>query len=259
MNDNELVLLDVDGGVATITLNRSRAQNAFDGALARRLSEIVRRVMKNDTVRVVVLRGNGPAFCIGADLATFFRHRGDPSPMVREILGDLNEVSLALREGGRLVISSIHGRTVGIGLSLAIQADFCIAADTTTLTPAYALLGLPPDGGATRAAAERIGIRRAIQLYLGEQTLDADRGLELGLIDRLVPAAELEQATRELSNRLAQNSADAILHTKALLRQSMSTPHAVQLFAEMEAIIDCMGTEFYRTELRKRIQTILQS
>lgn len=253
--DAKRVLLEVDGAIATLTLNRPEAHNAFDRELAEELSKTVRKAVADRAVRVVVLRGAGAAFCAGADLPTFLRNLDDPAPMVRDILGNINQASNMLRESGRIVVASIHGAAVGVGLSLAIQSDFCIAANTTTIVPGYARVGVSPDGGATKAAVERLGVRRAIQLYLGEEMLDAGRAFELGLIDRIVPEPELGRATRDLAEQLARNSAEAILHTKALLRQADCTPHAVQLHAEMEAIIDCMATEFYRAAVRGRMES----
>lgn len=258
MTDQKLVLLEVEDGVATITLNRPQSRNVFDREQAQQLGSTVEKAVADAGIRVVVLRGAGAAFCAGADLPTFVRNIDNPSPMVRDILGNINQASHALRESGKLIVAGVHGVAAGVGLSLAIQSDFCIAADTTTLIPGYALIGLSPDGGATKAAVERLGVKRAIQLYLGEETLDARRGAELGLIDRIVPEAELDRTTRDLAQRLARNSADAILHTKSLLRRADCTPHPVQLQAELEAIIDCMGTEFYRVALHKRIEATLR-
>ncbi|MDP3768432.1 MAG: enoyl-CoA hydratase-related protein, partial [Dehalococcoidia bacterium] len=210
----------------------------------------VRKVCADDQVRVIVLRGAGRAFCAGGDIPTFAENLDDPAPMVDAILGRLNETVALLSEGPRLCVAGVHGAVVGVGVAIAIQSDFCVAAENAQLMPGYPRVGLSPDGGATAAAVERLGPRRAIQFFLGEDVVDARRAHEMGLVDKVVPETELDTEIAALAQRLARHPPLAIARTKALVRQATRTRLAEQLTAERDAVIAGMETEFFRNAVR---------
>ena len=114
----------------------------------------------------------------------------------------------------KIVLASVHGSAAGAGLSLALMADLCIAAEDARFTPAYAKLGVSPDGGGTIGLTAAVGPRRALQIFLAEDQFSAAQALQWGLVVKVVPAAELKAATRELAHRLAQNAPAAIAATK---------------------------------------------
>src|SRR6185312_10429084 len=100
---------------------------------------------------------------------------------------------------------SVHGSAAGAGLSLAFVGDMCIATDDARFTPAYAKIGVSPDGGGTVGVVSAVGARRALQIFLAEDTFSAAQAYEWGLLAKVVPAAELKSATRALAERLAKN------------------------------------------------------
>jgi enoyl-CoA hydratase/carnithine racemase len=151
----------------------------------------------------------------------------------------------------KIVLASVHGSAAGAGLSLAFVADLCIAAEDARFTPAYAKLGVSPDGGGTVGVVAAVGARRALQIFLAEDSFSAGQALDWGLVAKVVPAAELKAATRELAHRLAQNVPAAIAATKALLHRAPITPIEQQLDAERDAIIDCMHTDEFRLAVKK--------
>lgn len=242
-------LLEVDGRIATVTLNRPEAYNAVDATLAEALADIGERVAASDDVRVVILRGAGPTFCAGGDIRTFAANIDALEPMARGLLGKLHRFLVALREGPRLVITSVHGSAAGAGFSLALLGDLCIAAADARFVPAYAKLGVSPDGGGSIGVVERIGPRRALALFLAEDGLTAEQAFEAGLVNKVVPAAELEAATRALAERVARIAPTAIAATKALIQQSARTPFADQLEAELEQMVRCMATPAFRANV----------
>jgi enoyl-CoA hydratase/carnithine racemase len=242
-------LLDIDGRIATITLNRPEAYNAIDATLAAALAGIGDELAASDDVRVVILRGAGPTFCAGGDIRTFAANIDALEPMVRDLLGELHRFLVALREGPRLVITSVHGSAAGAGFSLALLGDLCIAAENAKFVPAYAKLGVSPDGGGSIGVVERIGARRALALFLAEDGLTAEEAFQAGLVNKVVPAAELEAATRALAERVSRTAPTAIAATKALIQQSASTPFAAQLDAEMEQMVRCMATPAFRANV----------
>jgi enoyl-CoA hydratase/carnithine racemase len=150
----------------------------------------------------------------------------------------------------KIVLASVHGSAAGAGLSLAFMADLCIAAEDAKFTPAYAKLGVSPDGGGTVGVVASVGPRRALQIYLAEDSFGARQAFDWGLVAKVVPAAELATATRELALRLAQNTPAGLAATKALIYRSPTTPIEQQLEAERNAIINCMQTQEFRLAVK---------
>jgi enoyl-CoA hydratase/carnithine racemase len=246
-------LLHVDDVIATITLNRPAAFNSIDLSIAKKLKQLGSEVEASDRIKVLVVEGAGRAFCAGGDLQTIGAAAANDTitPVVSEMLSHYHAFITALRRMPKLVLASVHGSAAGAGLSLAFVADFCIAAEDARFTPAYAKLGVSPDGGGTVGVVASVGVRRALQIYLAEDSFTAQQAHEWGLVAKLVPAAELKAATRELALRLAQNAPGGIAATKALIHRSPTTPIEQQLEAERDAIINCMHTEEFRVAVKK--------
>jgi len=244
------VILDIRGPIATLTLNRPAVFNALDPVIARQLPALAATVEANETVRVLIIRGAGPAFCAGGDIQTFAEHLDDMGPVVRELLADLHAFLLTLRRMPQFVITSVHGAAAGAGLSLSFMGDLCIAADTARFTAAYHKLGVSPDGGGTVGIVRAAGARRALQIFLAQGSFTAAEGAAWGLVNEVVPAGELEAATLALAERIARTPLHAIAATKRLVHQSSATAMADQLDAEQEALIACMARPDFGTAVR---------
>jgi enoyl-CoA hydratase/carnithine racemase len=246
-------LLRIDGPIATITLNRPAAFNAIDLSIAKKLEHLSAEVEASDDIRVLVIEGQGRAFCAGGDLQTIAAAAAADTvaPVIGELLQHYHAFITALRRMPKIVLASVHGSAAGAGLSLAFVADLCIAAEDARFTPAYAKLGVSPDGGGTVGVVASVGARRALQIFLAEDNFSAAQAYDWGLVAKVVPAAELKAATRELAHRLAQNAPAALAVTKALIHRAHVTPLEQQLDAERDAIIDCMHTEEFRVAVEK--------
>jgi len=246
-------LLRVDGPVATITLNRPAAFNSINLAIAQKLEALSAQVEASDEIRVLVIEGEGRAFCAGGDLQTIGAAAASDTvaPVVGELLKHYHAFITTLRRMPKLVLSSVHGSAAGAGMSLAFVADLCIATEDARFTPAYAKLGVSPDGGGTVGVVASVGTRRALQIYLGEDSFTAQQAYQWGLVAKVVPAVELKAATREFALRLAQTAPAGIAATKALIHRAPTTPIEQQLDAERDAIIDCMHTEDFRIAVKK--------
>jgi enoyl-CoA hydratase/carnithine racemase len=227
-------LLRIDGAIATITLNRPTAFNAINLAIAKQLELLSAEVEASDGIKVLVIEGEGRAFCA-----------------VGELLKHYHAFIATLRRMPKIVLTSVHGQAAGAGLSLAFVADLCIAADDVRFTPAYAKLGVSPDGGGTVGVVASVGMRRALQIYLAEDSFTAQQAYDWGLVAKLVPASELKAATRELALKLAQNAPAGLAATKALIHRAPVTPIEQQLDAERDAIIDCMHSDEFRAAVKK--------
>jgi enoyl-CoA hydratase/carnithine racemase len=249
----EPALLKVEGPIATITLNRPAAFNSIDLSIAKRLEQLSTDVESSDVIRVLVIEGDGRAFCAGGDLQTIGAAAAADTiaPVVGELLQHYHAFITTLRRMPKIVLASVHGSAAGAGLSLAFAADLCIAAEDARFTPAYAKLGVSPDGGGTVGVVAAVGTRRALQIFLAEDSFSAAQAFSWGLVAKVVPAVELKAATRELALRLAQNAPSAIAATKALIHRAPVTPIEQQLDAERDAIIDCMHTEEFRIAVKK--------
>lgn len=250
---SDLALLAIDGPIATITLNRAASFNAIDLAIAKRLEEIAAEVEASDEIKVLVIEGAGRAFCAGGDLQTIGAAAAADriAPVVGEMLRHYHTFIAALQRMPKIVLASVHGSAAGAGLSLAFMADLCIAAEDARFTPAYSKLGVSPDGGGTVGVTAAVGPRRALQIFLAEDGFSAAQALQWGLVVKVVPAAELKTATRELAHRLTQNAPAAIAATKMLIQRASANPIEHQLAAERDAIIDCMHTDKSRAAIER--------
>jgi enoyl-CoA hydratase/carnithine racemase len=234
-------LLRIDGPIATITLNRPTAFNSINLAIAQKLEQLAAAIEGDDAIRVVVLEGEGRAFSAGGDLQTIgaAAEANTVTPVVGELLKHYHSFIEIIRRMPKISLSSVH------------VTDLCIAAEDAKFTPAYAKIGVSPDGGSTVGIVGTVGSRRALQIFLAEDNFSAKQALEWGLVARIVPATELKAATRQLAERLAQNPPAAIAGTKSLVYAAATTPVKQQLDAEEHKIIMAMNTEDFRVAVKK--------
>src|SRR5215471_11950556 len=198
---DDAALLRIDGPVATITLNRPAAFTSINLAIAQRLERLAAEIEASDAIRVVVLEGEGRAFCGGGDLQTIgaAAEANTVTPVVGELLKHYHAFIETLRRMPKLSLSSVHGSAAGAGMGLAFVTDLCIAADDAKFTPAYAKIGVSPDGGSTVGIVGTVGSRRALQIFLAEDNFTAQQAHDWGLVAKIVPAAGLKDATRKLA------------------------------------------------------------
>jgi enoyl-CoA hydratase/carnithine racemase len=246
-------LLRIEGPIATITLNRPAAFNSIDLSIARKLEQLAAQIEGDSNIRVVVIQGEGRAFSAGGDLQTIGAagEADTVAPVVGQLLKHYHAFISTLRRMPKIVLASVHGSAAGAGMGLAFVADLCIAADNARFTPAYAKIGVSPDGGSTVGMVGTVGIRRSLQIFLAEDSFSAQQAYDWGLVAKIVPEAELKAATRQFSERLAQNPPAAIAGTKSLVYQAVVTPTKQQLDAEEAKIIEAMQTDEFRAAVKK--------
>lgn len=229
-------------GVATITLDRPQVMNALDAEMIVRLREVCEQAARDSHARVVLLRGAGPAFLAGGDVAFFHANLARAPEMVIELAGELHRAILALRRAMKPVVASVHGAVAGAGMSLMAASDFVIAAADTQFTMAYSRIGASPDGGSTFFLPRLIGYQRAMELLLLSETVDAETLRGLGLVNRVVPAPELQAATQVIVARFAAGPTRAFGETKALANRACDSSLEAQLEAEAQAFARCAKT-----------------
>jgi enoyl-CoA hydratase/carnithine racemase len=250
---NDSALLRIEGPIATITLNRPAAFNSINLALAQTLERLAAQLEASDEVRVIVIQGEGRAFCAGGDLQTIgaAAEANTVTPVVGELLKHYHAFIEMVRRMPKLVLTSVHGSAAGAGMGLAFIADLCIAAEDAKFTPAYAKIGVSPDGGSTVGIVGTVGTRRALQIFLAEDGFTARQAYDWGLVAKIVPAAELKTATQAFAERFAQNPPAAIAGTKSLVYQAPATPVKQQLDAEEHKIIAAMHTDDFKVAVKK--------
>lgn len=232
MNDNRPLILRRDGGVAHLRFNRPQSLNAIDSATAKALLAAADELVQDKGVRAVVLSGEGKGFMAGGDLAQM---QADPQAIASEIIAPLHAALTKLASIDAPLIASVHGVVAGAGVSLMLAADLAIAAEGTRFNLAYLNIGASCDGGASFALPRVVGLRKALEIALLSEPFDAAEALRLSLVNRVVPAAELEAETTKLAQRLANGPTGAIGRMRRLMRQSFQSDYAAQLNAEKEA------------------------
>lgn len=237
-----VVLHAVDDGVATITFNRPQAMNALDAEMIRGFRATAEQVAADAAVRVIVLRGAGPAFVAGGDIAMFRTNLASMAELVPELAAELHQGILALRRAAQPVIAAVHGAVAGAGFSIMLACDLVIAADNTQFSMAYSRIGVSPDGGATWFLPRLAGYQKAMELMLLAETVDAGMLQRLGVVNRVVAADQLAVETEKLARRLAAGPARAYAETKALANRALHDGLAAHLDAEAHAFARCAVT-----------------
>ena len=237
------VLLAVDGGVATIAFNRPEVFNAMDGEMMIQFRAAAELVQKDPAVRVIVLRGEGKSFLAGGDVGAFHRHLHELPDLILRWGREMHFGLLALRRAPKPVLASVHGAVAGAGFSMLCAADLSVSADDARFSLAYAGIGTSPDGGSTHFLPRLVGYKKAMELTLLPELFDAATAQRLGLINWVVPAAELVAQTQRTAVRLAQGPTRAYAESKRLLNQSLERSLETQMEEELQAFARCAVTE----------------
>jgi 2-(1,2-epoxy-1,2-dihydrophenyl)acetyl-CoA isomerase len=217
----ETVGYAVADGVATITMNRPEGLNAWNEQMGLDLVEALSAVGADDAARAVVVTGAGRAFSSGADLRGSFPLTEDGQPDLYGRLHDLyNPIILGVRRLPKPVIAAVNGPAVGVAASFAFAADLILAAESAYFLLAFANIGLSIDGGASELLAGRIGFSRTAELSLLADKVSAQEALSWGLVNRVLPDAELMAGAHALAARLAAGPPGAYAAIKTLLNDS---------------------------------------
>lgn len=236
---SERILYAVSDGIATITFNRPLVMNALDPEAIVAFRAVCERAESDPQARVVVLRGAGPAFLAGGDVASFKENLPGLADRVSGLAGELHRGILALRRAPKPVIAGVHGAVAGAGMSIMMACDLIVAAEGTQFSMAYSRIATSPDGGASWFLPRLVGYQKAMELLLLADAVDVATLQAMGVINRVVPAAELDVATQKLAQRLAAGPAGAYAETKALVNSSFNQVLKQHLDAEAQAFARC--------------------
>jgi 2-(1,2-epoxy-1,2-dihydrophenyl)acetyl-CoA isomerase len=235
-SDTAPVIVRHEGAIAYLILNRAASLNAIDLNTAQAFLHACEELTSTPGVRAVIFKGEGKTFGVGGDLSTL---RTDSAANAMLLLEPMHNALRLLVALDAPVIASLHGSIAGGSLSLAMGCDLAIAADTARFNLAYVNVGVNCDGGGSWSLPRLVGLRNAMGIALLGETFDAQEALRLGIVNRVVPAAELEQATHAIALRLANGPTLAIGRMKRLLRESFENDLATQLDLERENFRAC--------------------
>ncbi|MCW8907025.1 MAG: enoyl-CoA hydratase [Sedimenticola sp.] len=240
---NQVLNVDRQAAVATVTLNRPSSLNALDSDMSYQLRDVFRDLSGDNGVRAVILQGAGDHFMAGGDIA-YFQQSLDLEPderqaAVNRLIGVVHEFISIMRSMPQPVIASVRGNAAGFGMSLVAASDLAIAAESARFTQAYCQIGTSPDGGNTFFLPRAIGVKRTMAMTLLNEPLDAAQALATGLVNRVVPDDELETVVSELARRLSHGPTRAYANVKKLLNSTMSNTLQQQLDAEQESFSSC--------------------
>ena len=228
---------ELDGAVATLTLDRPDVLNAFDDDLGFALLEAVEGCAADDAVRCIVVTGAGRAFCSGEDLGvlTDGYRRGEVPGLGDTLAKRYNPLIRAIRAAPKPVVAAINGVAAGAGASLALACDFRIASERAKMTLAFIKVGLVPDSGAMWFLTRMVGSAKAWELGALGEPIDAPEALRLGLFDKVEPMDEFETSWRSFARRLASGPTAAYALTKRLANVAAESSLDDQLEAEVGA------------------------
>ena len=205
MSENEMVLQNLDNGLLTITMNRPDRRNALNPDMTRGLVEAARRATEDTEVRAVLLKGAGGTFCVGGDVKSMAAGRAPMTFEEKQVnLRKGMEVSRILHQMSKPVVAQLDGAAAGAGLSIALSCDLRVASESCKITTAFAKVGFSGDYGGTYFLSKMLGTAKARELYLLSPVLTAQEAFNLGMVTKVVPDAEVEEASRELAMSLAQ-------------------------------------------------------
>ena len=238
---NETVRTETSDAICTITLNRPEALNALEHDMVAALAAVTGAAREDESVRAVVVTGAGDHFMAGGDIKTFkswVDAEPDKTALGQKMEGFVHTVHPTirnLREMEKPVVASVRGSAAGFGMSLMLACDLVVAADNAVFTLAYCHIGQSPDGGSTFALPRTVGLKHAFEIACLGDRFGPEVAKAFGLINRIVPDADLEAETAKLAARLAAGPTRAYAQTKALLNASLHRGLEDQMAAEAAA------------------------
>jgi enoyl-CoA hydratase len=251
----EILLVDTADGIAVVTLNRPERRNALNAALYRRIPEVLSTLDTDDSVAVTVLTGTDPAFCAGVDLKEF---------------GDAGPASAAAPAGGRTtwrgflpplakpVIGAINGACITGGLELALSCDFLVASERARFADTHALVGVMPGDGLTVRLPEAVGVRRAKEMSLTGNLVDARTALAWGLVNHVVAHDDLLPLARELATAVAANDQPGVQRMLATYNEGAAPRDDAAWVLEDRVSREWEGAGYDPAEIARRRGGIIQ-
>lgn len=253
----ELIALQLQSGIATITLNRPDKRNAMSDAMRAEFIAALEQVAADKSIRALVLTGAGKGFCAGGDIAGMEKRINAPAGEVGfngwHRQQRVHHTQSLLHTMPKPVIAAVNGAASGLGADTALACDFIIASESASFAWSYIHRGIVPDGGGMYFLPRRVGLAKAKELIFTGRKLDVDEALALGIVDRKTSAEHLLDHAQAWAVELSKGSATALALSKTILNQSFELP-AQQVFAQGS---QAQGICYTSTEHRESVMAFL--
>ncbi|MFW6125677.1 MAG: enoyl-CoA hydratase/isomerase family protein [Chloroflexota bacterium] len=243
MTEYQTLLIEKEDLIGTIVLNRPDRLNAFNATMRAEFPRAMQELGNDPEVRVIVITGAGDAYSAGADIHDFSaaiesggrgREGEGPAPEVA-----INAMPTFMTEMGKVIIASINGVCVGMGLTLSLCADIRMASDKARFGAVFVRMGIIPEYGSTYMLSRVVGIAKACELVLTARIIDAAEAKEIGLVNHVVPAERLREATREMAAGIAKLPPFAMAVAKRGLYQGLNNDIRTQMQYESMGLDAC--------------------
>ncbi|WP_419163916.1 enoyl-CoA hydratase/isomerase family protein [Candidatus Palauibacter sp.] len=238
------VVVEIEDGVGTLTLNRPQKLNAFIGEMRAGIARGIEALGADDGVRAVIVTGAGRAFCAGADVK--YMTRLIETQALEEAMSLVEggrQVATAIRDMPKPVIAAINGPAAGGGANLALACDLRLASETATIGQTFNRIGLHPDWGGTYLVPRLVGPARAAELFFFAEMIPAAEAERIGLVNRVVPGDELMPLARDWARRLARKPALPLRLAKQAIQRSLGSSFEQMLDYETAAQGACFESD----------------
>lgn len=233
------IRVEVIDGIGQITLNRPVSYNALDIPTSRELSEVLLQFASDHNVKCLLITGAGKAFSAGGDIKRAMGNSHGPASVFHELATYVHVCITEIRRMRKPVLAAINGVAAGGGFSLALACDFRIMAESAHLKQGFTSNALCIDAGGTFTLPRLVGLARAMEIAALDESIDAVRALDWGLVTQLAPDNELIQVSLAFLRKICRKSLHTFGWSKELLNSSFETPIETQLARERDGLVDC--------------------
>ncbi len=252
--DYQTIMATKEEHIATITFNRPDKMNALNDQMAVELIDAMTAFVHDNETRVIVLTGTGRVFSAGADLQeTFLKPALEKKPS-RVMQGWPEEICSLFKRTNKPIIASINGPAVGFGCAVCLTCDIRIASQSAKMGLGFVRIGLVPGDGATYFLPRLVGLGRACELVYTSRIIDANEAEKIGMVNKVVPDAELKSATNDMAKMLVEAPPIALQWAKQALFQSMETGFISQLRFETAGQTACFTSEDFVEAIRSFLE-----
>jgi enoyl-CoA hydratase/carnithine racemase len=249
----DTILLEFKDGIYRVILNRPDKLNALNESMCHELMDAFSTIQKDDSARVLVICSNGRVFSAGGDMSGLFLKMIDDRHAAKkpfDIPTWLNDTSLMLHNLSIPTIAAINGAAIGFGVTICLQCDMRIAADDAVLGLPFVKLGLIPEFGCTYTLPRIVGIAKAFELVYTGKNIKAQEAKEIGLVNMVVPIAELAATTQSLAENIRDGAPIAVKRAKEALYSGLDAGMEQQLELETKAMIETLSSEDHEEAVR---------
>ena len=255
--DFETVILKKEGHIATITMNRPEMMNALNLQMLQEMVAAIDEIARNDDVRVVVLTGAGRVFCSGADISEGGKASGlsgTPVEMHRNLRDSYQKVALGLQRLDKPTIAMVNGAAVGAGCDFAFACDMRVGSEKARFRNGFVKVGLIPGGGGTWLYTRLMGLGRGLEFLFTGDFLEAEEAERIGVLNKIVPAEDLEREAMELAQKIANNPPLAVQMSKMMAYKALDS----DLEAALEQAAACQALALSSEDHREGVNAFIE-